>query len=108
LFRRTVLAYALTIAVSLVLFVAVPVTSIGLRVDPATLDVKRLSPWAVAALYRIDPPFNLFPSLHLSIAVLAAASASKARRVYGAAAFLGVAGFHDARKRGIGICCNGR
>lgn len=91
LFRRTLLAYALAIAVSLVLFVALPVTSIGLRVDPGTLDVKRVSPWVVAQLYRLDPPFNLFPSLHLSIALLAALSAWKARRAYGAAALLGVA-----------------
>ena len=91
LFRRTVLAYGLTIATSLVFFVALPVTSIGLRADPATLDVTRVSPFAVALLYRLDPPVNLFPSLHLSIAALAALSAWKARRAYGTAACVGVA-----------------
>jgi membrane-associated phospholipid phosphatase len=90
LFRRTILAYALAIAVSLVLFIAFPVTSIGLREDRDALDVTRISPWAVSLLYRADPPLNLFPSLHLSIATLAALSAGKARRVYGAAAFVGV------------------
>jgi len=42
-------------------------------------------------LYRLDPPFNLFPSLHLSIAALSSLTAWKARRSYGAAAFVGVA-----------------
>jgi membrane-associated phospholipid phosphatase len=91
LFRRTLLAYTLAIAASLIVFVAVPVTSIALRADRAALDVTRLSPWAVAVLYRLDPPVNLFPSLHLTIAALAALSAWKAKRTYGAAAFVGVA-----------------
>jgi len=91
LFLRTILAYGLAIAASLVVFVALPVTSIGLRADRATLDVTRFSPWAVALLYRLDPPVNLFPSLHLSIAALAALAAWKARRAYGAAACVGVA-----------------
>jgi len=91
LFLRTILAYGLAIAASLVVFVALPVTSIGLRADGATLDVTRFSPWAVALLYRLDPPVNLFPSLHLSIAALAALAAWKARRAYGAAACVGVA-----------------
>ncbi len=91
LFRRTILAYGSAIAVSLIVFVALPVTSIGLRVDRSALDVTRFSPWAVSFLYDLDPPFNLFPSLHLSIAMLAALSAAKAKRPYGMTAFVGVA-----------------
>ena len=91
LFRRTVLAYTVVISISLVCFVALPVTSLGFRVDPKTLDVSRFSPWAVSAVYAIDPPFNLFPSLHLSTATVAAFSAWKARRLYGKAMFVGVA-----------------
>lgn len=91
LFRRTLLAYTLAIAASLLVFVAVPVTSSRLRVGPQLLDVTQPSGWAVAVLYRLDPPVNLFPSLHLSIAALAALSAFKARQAYGAAAFVGVA-----------------
>jgi membrane-associated phospholipid phosphatase len=45
----------------------------------------------VALLYRLDPPVNLFPSLHLSIAGLAALSAWTARRSYGLAAGFGFA-----------------
>ena len=91
LFRRATLSYAIAIAASLVVFVAMPVTSIGLRTDPSLLDVTRFSSWAVSTLYAIDPPFNLFPSLHLSIALLAALAAGKARRAYGAAAWAGLA-----------------
>lgn len=91
LLRRTVASYGAAIAVSLVLFAALPVTSTGLRMDRSALDATRFSPWAVSLLYRIDPPFNLFPSLHLSIAALGALSAWKARRSYGAATLVGVA-----------------
>jgi membrane-associated phospholipid phosphatase len=98
LFRRTIAAYTIAIAVSLIVFAAFPVTSIGLRVDPKTLDVTRFSPWAVSLLYRLDPPYNLFPSLHLSIASIAALSAWKASRAYGVAAFAGVVSI------GVSIC----
>ncbi len=91
LFRRTLLAYAAAIGVSVLFFAAMPVTSAGLRADPGSLDPTETSPRAVALLYRLDPPVNLFPSLHLSIAVLAASSAWLASRSYGAAAYAGVA-----------------
>jgi hypothetical protein len=88
LFRRTALAYGAAIAVSLICFTTFPVTAMRLRVDPTMLDVARPSDWAVSILYALDPPYNLFPSLHLSIAVLAAFSAWKAARLYGAALFM--------------------
>jgi len=90
LFRRTALAYAMVIAVSFACFAAFPVTSARLRAAPAMLDVGDPCGWAVAILYSLDPPFNLFPSLHLSIAALAAFSAWKASGRYGAAFFTGV------------------
>lgn len=90
LFRRTILAYAIVIAVSLAIFAAWPVTSRSLRADAASLDTTRISSWAVAVVYRLDPPYNLFPSLHLSIAALAALSAWKASKTYGAAVAVGV------------------
>jgi len=91
LFRRTAIAYAIVIAVSLVFFTVFPVTSIQLRVPETRLDVSRFSDWAVSLLYSVDPPYNLFPSLHLSIATLAALSVWKARKSYGVAVFLSVA-----------------
>ncbi len=87
LFRRTAVAYAAAISFSLICFAVFPVTSARLRVDQASLDLMRASDWAVATLYSIDPPYNLFPSLHLAIAMLAAFAAWKAARVYGAAVF---------------------
>jgi len=90
LFRRTACAYAIAIAVSLCCFVLLPITSQHLRADAATLDPRRASDWAVALVYALDPPYNLFPSLHLSIVTLAALSAWVAARRYGAIAFVGV------------------
>ena len=62
LFRRTAIAYATVIAVSLVFFTVFPVTSIQLRVPQTRLDISRFSDWAVSLLYSVDPPYNLFPS----------------------------------------------
>jgi hypothetical protein len=98
LFRRTALAYASAITVSLICFTAFPVTSAHLRATPAMLDIARPSDWAVSVLYSLDPPYNLFPSLHLSIAALAAVSVWKAAKPYGAAVFVGV-GFV-----GVSVC----
>jgi hypothetical protein len=90
LFRRTVAAYAATIAVSLAFFIACPVTSIELRPPLAALVVSNPSDWLVTKLYGLDPPSNLFPSLHISIAMLAALSAWKANRLYGSMTFMAV------------------
>jgi membrane-associated phospholipid phosphatase len=98
LYRRTIAAYALVIVVSLVVFAVYPVTSSSLRAEPSVLDASRLSTWTVATLYRLDPPYNLFPSLHLSVACLAALSAWKAERTYGLVALFGVAAI------GVSIC----
>lgn len=88
LFRRTAVAYGVVIAVSLICFAAFPITAARLRPITAMLELTRPSDWAVSVLYSLDPPYNLFPSLHVSIAVLAAFSAWKAARLYGAVAFL--------------------
>jgi hypothetical protein len=87
LLRRTAVAYAAVIAVSLLFFAVFPVTSARLRIQTRLLDLRQPSDWAVSVLYSIDPPYNLFPSLHVSIAALAALSAWKAARLYGAIAF---------------------
>jgi hypothetical protein len=92
LLRRSALSYAITIAVSFFCFIAVPVTSIRLRATPAMLDITRPGDWAVSILYAVDPPYNLFPSLHLSIAALAAFIAWKASKPYGLIAFVAVGG----------------
>ena len=91
LFARTLQAYALAIGVSFLVFIAFPVTAAPLRVDPQELDRSRPAEWAVSVLYAIDPPTNMFPSLHLSISALAAFSIWKAAKRWGVAALLGVA-----------------
>jgi membrane-associated phospholipid phosphatase len=90
LFRRTAFAYAIAIAMSLCCFALLPITSQHLRADASTLDPRRASDWAVALVYALDPPYNLLPSLHLSIVTLAALSAWMASRRYGAIAFVGL------------------
>jgi len=62
------------------------------------LDISSPADWAVSLLYAIDPPYNLFPSLHLSIAALAAVAAWKAAKPYGAIAFVGVVAI------GVSVC----
>ena len=90
LFRRTAIAYAVVIAISLICFITFPVTSAGLRIAQAKFDVSVFSQWAVSLLYSIDPPYNLFPCLHLSVASVAAFSVWKASKPYGSAVFLSV------------------
>ncbi len=90
LYRRVLAAYAIAIAVSVIVFAAWPVTSAALRADPAKLDPARFTDWCLRTVYRLDTPLNLFPSLHLSIAALAAGALWKARRAYGAVALVAV------------------
>jgi membrane-associated phospholipid phosphatase len=90
LFRRTVIAYAAVMAISFVSFTVFPVTSAHLRVPKAVLDISNPSDWAVSILYSIDPPYNLLPSLHLSLAALAAFSVWKAAKPYAVAIFVSV------------------
>ncbi len=86
LFLRVAAAYALVVSVSLVCFWVFPVTSLGFRPDAATLDLTAFANWGIRLTFFADPPTNLFPSLHMSVAVIAALSAWKARRIYGALA----------------------
>jgi len=90
LLRRAAAAYFVAIAVSLVCFAAFPVSSRALRVPREALDMRDASQWAVALVYALDPPRNLFPSLHLSIVSIAAFSLWKADRNYGLAGGIGV------------------
>lgn len=99
LFRRTALAYVAVIAVSLACFVALPVTSLPLRADTASLAsgpgpsrvLEDWIAWGVRTLYAWDPPVNLFPSLHLAVATVAASVSGRARRAYGLLAGVWVA-----------------
>lgn len=83
LFRRVALAFAAVTVLSMPFFAFFPVTSVGLRPDPSTLDPRVFVEWGVRVTYAIDAPVNLFPSLHLAFATLAALSAGAARPLYG-------------------------
>lgn len=83
LFRRACLSYAVVVVVSLVAWVAYPVTSLGLRVPVESIDPSSFETWGLKLNYTLDPPYNCFPSLHMSIATVAALSAARARRLWG-------------------------
>ena len=83
-FRRVALAYAVTIAVALTSFVAFPVTSLGFRPAASAFADAGFSGWLLQLLYFLDPPMNLFPSLHLALAILAALAAVHVRSPLGA------------------------
>ena len=87
-FRRVVAAYAATILVSGAVFVAFPVTAVGFRPDVSRFGDGALHLWGLRLAFFLDPPVNLFPSLHLSIATLAALASWSVRRAYGALAGL--------------------
>ncbi|MEX2206535.1 MAG: phosphatase PAP2 family protein [Myxococcota bacterium] len=87
-FRRVALAYSVTIAVALAIFVAFPVTSAGFRPDAAAFADSGFAGWLLRLLHFLDPPLNLFPSLHLALAFLAALAAVRVRSPLGAVAVL--------------------
>jgi hypothetical protein len=83
-FRRYARAYLAVIAAAHLCFVLVPVGAQGLRPPPP--QGADLAAWGVRLCYALDPPLNLFPSLHLALATLAAASAARLGRAAGALA----------------------
>jgi hypothetical protein len=83
LFRRVVMAYMVTLTLAYVCYAIFPVTSTGLRADPTTLNDRVFDGWALRLIYFLDPPYNLCPSLHLAIGVIAALSAGTASRRLG-------------------------
>jgi hypothetical protein len=91
LFRRVVLAYLLVLTVCLVCFCAFPVSGAELRPALEGVDASPFVLWGLRLNYGLDPPVNLFPSMHLAGATLAAFSAWQARRAYGLLAFALVA-----------------
>lgn len=72
LFRQTAQAYALVMILSFICFVLMPAASTGLRGQASTIGLDALTAWAVSTLHAIDPGTNLLPSLHVSLATVAA------------------------------------
>ena len=91
LFRRAIIAYWGLLSASFATFAIFPVTSARLRVPAEMIDVSEFSGWGLRLIYYLDPPFNLFPSLHLGLALVATISVWMARRSYGLWASAGAA-----------------
>jgi len=89
LFRRGALLFAVNLTASFILFLAVPVRA-GHR--PEVLTNGTLLIDATAFWFWIDRPTNLFPSLHVDIAVMSALMASTHNRRLGAVCMLVAAG----------------
>ena len=83
---RAALAYAIVLGIALGFYMALPVSAAALRVDTQSLDVRRFADWGVALVYRLDPPVNLFPSVHVALATVAALAARRAWPRYALAA----------------------
>jgi len=92
LFRSAALAYGLAISISLLTFLLWPETATALRPSPARLNLQHVSDWLIANIYAVDPPGNLFPSLHVSLTALSALVTWKANRLFGLVGFTGLAG----------------
>jgi hypothetical protein len=83
LFVRTFVGYMFVLGVSLVIYVAYPVSAVGLRPPNRGLDPTVFHEWGVRLTYFLDAPTNLFPSLHLSVALVATMAVFIGRPAYG-------------------------
>lgn len=91
LFRRTALAYALIVTICLACFRLFPVSGAGLRPSLDGVQASAFVLWGLHLNYALDPPVNLFPSLHLAGATIAALVAGRARRAFGVVGAVAVA-----------------
>lgn len=80
LFGRVVQAYAFVAGWCLLCFWLFPVSGAELRPDLDTVATHPFLLWGLRLSYGLDPPVNLFPSLHLGGATIAALSVGVARR----------------------------
>ncbi len=83
LFERVVRAYVLVFAICSVSFILFPVSAMALRPPLPPLEDPSFVEWSIRLLYALDPPTNLFPSLHVAIAFCAATASWKSNRRYG-------------------------
>jgi len=85
-FHRAARTYALVLLASFACFAGMPISARSLRETAAVAEPADLTARALLALRRIDPPCNLFPSLHVSLSALSCWSMADAqprlRRVF--------------------------
>jgi hypothetical protein len=70
-FQHAARSYALTLLGSFACFLAMPVSAVHLRDSAGAANFTGLVAWVADMLYGVDPPYNLFPSLHVSLSALA-------------------------------------
>ncbi len=81
LVRRVGVAHLVAQTVAFAAFVLMPVSGAELR--PLHVPTDTLSGWALALNYRIDAPFNCFPSLHVATTTLTAIALARVSRPLG-------------------------
>jgi membrane-associated phospholipid phosphatase len=89
LFLRTVVAYATVMTLSFSVFILLPTDAAKLRLHASTFYLDSPTAWAVGTLYAIDPPTNMLPSLHVSLATAAALAVSEEYAGYRTLTFVG-------------------
>jgi membrane-associated phospholipid phosphatase len=77
LFRETAIAYAIVIGLSFLCFFLAPTEAESLRTQIALADLDDYTAAAVSMLHAIDPSTNLVPSLHVSLATVAACALAR-------------------------------
>ncbi len=80
--RRTILAYIATVITAYAGFLILPTSA----PRPAAVPGDGVFEWCLRTLYALDPPYNCFPSLHVAYSFLAALSAYRVHRGFGAVA----------------------
>jgi membrane-associated phospholipid phosphatase len=79
LFRRVALAYFVAQAAAFAVF---PLWPVVMDLRPV-VEVTSFPTWGMALCYHLDPPGTCFPSIHVTLAALAALCAWKADRAIG-------------------------
>jgi membrane-associated phospholipid phosphatase len=83
LFWRTVKAFVFIVSVDLLTYWIYPVTAAGFRPEYSDIAVNHFGDWGAKLTFYVDPPTNLFPSQHLSTALLACVTAWTAKPAWG-------------------------
>ncbi len=83
LFWRTVKAFVFIVAFDLLIYWIYPVTAHGFRPEHTDVPVTWFADWGAKLTFYLDPPTNLFPSQHMSTALLVCIVAWLARPAWG-------------------------
>ena len=84
LMRATAIAYAWTLCIAFVVFLAFPVH----MVRPEVVSANNFFEWALGLCYWADQPSNCLPSLHVALSILGALCCLKADRLVGGIALV--------------------